>query len=126
MEEKDMVYVFQAAVFILWHWEIKKTWLTKTTWSKTAQAAGASWGWLAPELKRSGLLDFGEEKKKVVWDYHKYWTLSRIQHKNFIGVYEMYLFEDKVFTVIEYIDFTVEDILLRSIRFTDSSMLPLH
>jgi hypothetical protein len=42
MEEKDMVYVFQVAVFILWHWEIKKTWLTKTTWSKTAQAAGAS------------------------------------------------------------------------------------
>jgi hypothetical protein len=34
----------------------------------------------------------------------------------------MYLFEDKVFTVIEYIDFTVEDMLLRSIRFTDSSV----
>ena len=51
--------------------------------------------------------------------YYNNRELVRIQHKNFIGVYEMYSFEDKVSSVTEYIDFTVEDILLHSIRFTE-------
>ena len=38
-------------------------------------------------------------------------SLFRIQHLNFVDIKEAYLFKDKIFTIIEYMGFSVYDLL---------------
>jgi len=38
-------------------------------------------------------------------------TVVQVQHRNFIDYYEAYFFEDQVFTVSEYIEFSVKDMV---------------
>lgn len=46
-------------------------------------------------------------------------VLLQVQHPNFIDVYESYYYEDEAFVVTEYIGFSIEDLLLRSIYPTE-------
>jgi hypothetical protein len=48
--------------------------------------------------------------------------LPHIQHQNFINIYEIYYFEDRVFAISEYFDFSLEDLLLHSIYPTKSEI----
>jgi hypothetical protein len=42
-------------------------------------------------------------------------NILRIQHPNFINIYEIYRFEDQVFLISEYVDFSLEDLLKCSV-----------
>jgi hypothetical protein len=38
-------------------------------------------------------------------------SILKIQYPNFIDIYEVYYFEDQVFLISEYIDFSLNDLL---------------
>ncbi|KAH6698089.1 hypothetical protein BKA61DRAFT_622623 [Leptodontidium sp. MPI-SDFR-AT-0119] len=45
--------------------------------------------------------------------------LFQVQHPNFVDIYEIYVFEDVASVFTEYIGFSIEDLLLRSIYPTE-------
>lgn len=45
--------------------------------------------------------------------------LPYIHHQNFIDIYEVYDFEDRLFAISEYLDFSLEDLLQHSIYLTE-------
>ncbi len=45
--------------------------------------------------------------------------LLEIQHPNFVDICEGYIFEDKIFAILEYVGFSVEDLLQYSIYPTE-------
>jgi hypothetical protein len=46
-------------------------------------------------------------------------SILEIQHPNFIDIYEVYHFEDQVFLISEYVDFSLDDLLQCSIYPTE-------
>jgi hypothetical protein len=49
-------------------------------------------------------------------------NILQIQHPNFIDIYEVYYFEDQVFLISEYVDFSLEDLLKCSVYPTGSEI----
>jgi len=45
--------------------------------------------------------------------------LPQIQHQNFVDIYETFLFEDRLFAISEYLDFSLEDLIQRRIYPTE-------
>ncbi len=46
-------------------------------------------------------------------------SILEIQHPNFIDIYEVYHFEDQIFLISEYVDFSLDDLLQCSIYPTE-------
>lgn len=46
-------------------------------------------------------------------------SILEIQHPNFIDIYEVYHFEDQVFLISEYVDFSLDDLLQCSVYPTE-------
>jgi hypothetical protein len=49
-------------------------------------------------------------------------SLPQIQHRNIIDIYEVYCFKDQIFVISEYLDFSLEDLLLCDISLTESEI----
>ena len=49
-------------------------------------------------------------------------SLPQIQHRNIIDIYEVYWFKDQIFVISEYLDFSLEDLLLCDISLTESEI----
>jgi hypothetical protein len=48
---------------------------------------------------------------KIASSFDRSAKVQRIRHINFLQVHEMYDFEDKLYVLFEYIDFTLQDVL---------------
>jgi hypothetical protein len=55
-------------------------------------------------------------------------SILKIQHPNFIDIYEVYHFEDQVFLISEYVDFSLDDLLQCSVYPTEleTACIPLQ
>jgi hypothetical protein len=49
-------------------------------------------------------------------------SLPQMQHRNIIDIYEVYCFKDQIFVISEYLDFSLEDLLLYDIPLTESEI----
>lgn len=49
-------------------------------------------------------------------------SLLEIQHKNFVNIYELYLFNEEIFAVTEHVGFSLEDLLQKSICFSETEI----
>jgi hypothetical protein len=49
-------------------------------------------------------------------------SLLQMQHRNIIDIYEIYCFKDQIFVISEYLDFSLEDLLLRDISLTETEI----
>ena len=49
-------------------------------------------------------------------------SLPQMQHWNIIDIYEMYCFKDQIFVISEYLDFSLEDLLLHDISLTETEI----
>lgn len=56
---------------------------------------------------------FGEESEDE--DGKEPFPLLEIQHPNFVDLYEAYLFRGEIFAIVEYVGFSVADLLQHSI-----------
>ena len=45
----------------------------------------------------------------------EFFPLFEIQHTNFVDICEAYLFESDIFVIVEYVGFSIEDLLQNSI-----------
>jgi serine/threonine protein kinase len=50
-------------------------------------------------------------------------TLPQIHHRNIIDIYEIYIFENTMFVISEYLDFSLEDLLRYDIHMTEDEIV---
>jgi hypothetical protein len=55
----------------------------------------------------------------LVEQYGKGSWFPEFQHPSFVNIYELYHVDDEIFTISEYLDFSLEDLLRYSIRLTE-------